>query len=428
MALELTKDQQKAYDYIMKGHSIFITGQGGVGKSLILSKLKTRLWSKDMAITSTTGRSALLIEGTTLHSYLGIGLGLTDEKSMADSISGFCKKRWKKLEILVIDEISMLSPVLFDKLEYVARTLRKNDLPFGGIQLILSGDFCQLPVVNETRFCFEAKTWSKCISRVVYLREIMRQQDAVFQQCLSEIRLGKITRNTENILFSRKGIKLTNTFDIRPTKLFCTNAKVDAINEDELDKLAEDGREFKQYDMEINILHPKVHSSVIERYKKNCNCQVSIQLCMDAQVMLVCNLDPSNKLVNGSRGVIVGFVNDYPLVRFLGGYEIVITDHIWDCKENGVRLFSIKQIPLKLAYAFTIHKAQGITLDYAELDLSEVFEYGQAYCALSRVRTLEGLSLSSFDVLKIKAHPKAVEYYEALEKDMKKEEIPDEKE
>lgn len=414
---KLTPDQEKAYQLISKGENIFLTGQAGVGKSLIIKLFRHNFSQvKNIGITSTTGISAILVNGSTVHSFLGIGLGTSSAQTLATKLShsAYYRKRWRQLETLIIDEVSMLSPNLFDKLEEIARTVRENKSPFGGIQLILSGDFCQLPVVGENKFCFEAKSWDKCIQHTIYLKDILRQTDPVFQKCLSEIRMGYVSHETKQILSSRLNATLANDHGIKPTRLFPTNMAVDRLNEDELDLLADDGKEFKQYDMETQILSfSKPH--VIEKYKKNCIAPPQIQLCVGAQVMLLYNLDTSRKLANGSRGIVVKFVDDFPVVRFLSGEEVVIDYHVWDIEENGHKILRITQIPLKLAWALTIHKSQGATLDYAEIDIENVFEYGQAYCALSRVKDLEGLSIHGLDFDRIKAHPKAVEYYSGLE-------------
>ena len=399
--------------------------------------------SKIIGITSTTGISALLFGGTTLHSYLGIGLGNLSVNSLVSKITKkhYLKKRWNDLEILVIDEVSMLSPLLFDKLEETARLVRNDNRPFGGIQLILSGDFCQLPCVGESNFCFEAKSWNTCIDKVVYLDKNMRQKDEVFQKCLSEIRVGKISEETKNILNQCVNKELENEYGIKPTRFCSTKNTVEKINNSELDKFAETG-EFYEYDMTVSYTtdsiipkpllrfmalqdmalqnmasqHTQNIKEIIEQtintHKKNCIAPQVLQICIGAQVMLLCNAYIDQGLANGSRGVVIRFENDLPIVKFLNGNEIEIGYHTWEIVEHDKQIMTISQIPLILAYALTIHKSQGCTLDYAEIDLSEIFEYGQAYVALSRVKELKGLSIrGSINFNKIQAHPKAVEFY-----------------
>ena len=417
---ELTEEQNKAYNIMALGKNIFMTGPAGSGKSYCI-KLFTQVYSnsRKIAITSTTGISALLIGGTTLHSYLGIGLGKGSIEAITTNIfkRSYLRKKWNELETLIIDEVSMLSYELFDKLENIARIVRHNEEPFGGIQLILSGDFCQLPCIENNSFCCESKSWEKCIKNIVYFKNIIRQGDLIFQNCLNNIRIGKIDKDIEEILQSRVGIKLENNFGIKPTKIYPLNYAVNYVNEEELDKLALSGSEFYEYELEITV-YPYIKNKFkeIEKFKKYCPVPNILHLCIGAQVMLLHNLDLENELANGSRGVITGFVDEKPKVKFLNGISRIIDYHIWEVEENDKKILKGIQIPLKLAYAISIHKSQGISLDYAEIDLSEIFEFGQAYVGLSRVRSLEGLSIIKIDIDKIKAHPFAIEYYKNLEK------------
>lgn len=419
--IKLNPDQRKAYEYMAQGKSVFITGAAGTGKTSIV-KMFAKLYkaSKNIAVVSTTGTSAILINGTTLHSYLGIGLGNGSVGAMSTKIlkKPYLRKRWRELEVLVIDEISMLSPALFDKLEEIARIVRgclvrPNTRPFGGIQLILSGDFLQLPCINSNNFCFDAEKWKECISHTINLTTIIRQGDTVFQECLNDVRVGNLTEKTINILESRVGIVLTNDYGIRPTQLFPLNRDVDKINESELCCLGD--VDFYEYNMEISIYSTcKNKKYAMERYKKYTTATEKLMLALGAQVMLIHNLDLECKLANGSRGVVTGFVDDLPRIKFVNGEERVIDYHIWEVEERDVKMMRVIQIPLKLAWATSIHRSQGCSLDYVEIDLENIFEQGQAYCALSRVKSLEGLSIISLDLDKIRAHPEAVEYYKKL--------------
>lgn len=413
--IKLNTKQNYAYNLMAQGKNIFLTGPGGVGKTALI-KLFTKVYSKvkKIAVTSTTGTSALLINGTTIHSYLGIGFGSESVEKIVDKIKSmpWLKKRWSSTDVLIIDEVSMMNPELFDKVEEIARIIRKNKFPFGGIQLILSGDFCQLPVVGSTKFCFEADSWNFCVEETVYLTEIIRQGDKIFQDVLNNVRLGNITVKVKEVLKQRKGINLTNDFGIMPTKLYSTNIDVDRINNNELDKLAEKDITFYEYEMDTHV-NAKVgnRAGVIEKFKKSCNAPEILQLCVGAQVMLLKNLDLANGLANGSRGVVIGFSQDLPVVKFLNGEERIIDMEVWEVIENDKPILSAKQIPLKIAYAISIHKSQGCSLDFAEIDLSNIFEYGQAYVALSRVKSLQGLSIIGIDYNNICAHPKALEFY-----------------
>lgn len=413
--IRLKTKQNEAYNLMLQGKSIFLTGPGGTGKSMTV-KLFVSMYSqvKKIAVTSTTGTSALLINGVTLHSYLGIGLGKGSVGSMTTKIlkKVYLKNRWTKLDVLIIDEISMMSPDLFDKLEEMARVIRRNTKPFGGIQLILSGDFCQLPCIDSTDFCCHAESWERCIDNVICLDEIVRQSDPVFQNCLNHIRLGQLPEDVIERLESRVGVNIINEFGILPTKLYPLNWNVDKVNEEALDNLCTEDTEFFEYNMEIKIYeYVKDKEAALEKFRKNCIAPETLQLCIGAQVMLLYNLDLESKLANGSRGVVIGFTNELPVVRFLNGVERVIDYHIWELEEMDTKIMRIVQVPLKLAYAISIHKCQGCSLDCVEVDLTDVFEYGQAYTALSRVKNLNGLSIIGYDINKIRAHPKAIEFY-----------------
>lgn len=403
---KFTTNQQKAYDLILKGENVFITGPSGTGKSLIINTFKKYYASlKNIAITSTTGISALLIGGSTLHSYLGIGLGNTSVDDMVKKIMKNQKilQRWKTVDVLIIDEISMLSPDLFDKLEEVARIIRRasptrlmtkdfiKEYPFGGIQLILSGDFLQLPVVGEGNFCFEAKSWKKCIQYVIHLDEIMRQTDPEFQEVLNDLRFGNLTQRAKTLLISRMKVSLKNDLGITPTRIYTVNADVDTMNEKQLDKLAQQDNEFYQYDMEIYFYKyiPNPTQS-IEKYKKNCIAPSSLQLCEGAQVMLLVNLDIDCGLVNGSRGVVISFFNDLPIIKFGNGEERMIGYHSWEIEEDHKKFVKITQIPLKLAWAITVHKCvEGDTIIYTEKGMKRISDLVYQDQKINEVRKID---------------------------------------
>lgn len=416
---KLLPAQKEALEYMINGKNIFITGPGGVGKTHLI-KIYKDLYSykKNIAVTSTTGISAILIGGSTLFSYLGIGLGTNSLEYLHTMIlkNKYIYSRWLKLEVLIIDEISMLSPELFDKLENLARLIRRNKEFFGGIQIILFGDFLQLPPVkNSDNFCFESKSW-KYLDKIIYLKDIVRQTDTFFKNCLTKVRLGIIDDEVKKILNSRLNKEIVNKYGIKPTQLLSTNSDVDYINENELDILSEEGKEFFEYKMETSFYDTKTKTktNVIEKIKNNCNAVDTLQLCLGAQVMLLCNLDIENELVNGSRGIVVDFIDDLPVIQFMNGIKTTIDYHIWEIEENDKKIMKIIQIPLKLAWAITFHKSQGQTLDCVIMDLGKIFEYGQAYIGLSRVKTLEGMTITDIDYDKIIASPKALQFYNNL--------------
>lgn len=416
--MKLTEKQLEAYNAIRNGKNVFLTGSAGTGKtSVIKAYVKEYGFRRTIGVTSTTGTSALLLGGTTLHSYLSIRLGKENVQALYTRLSRAktCLAVWKRVDCLIIDEISMLDPDLFDKLEHLARLLRNNDRPFGGIQLVLSGDFLQLPCVGTDNFCFEAKSWKRCINETFIFTEIIRQADIEFQTCLNFLRFGIVNESVTNTLNQRLGIELKNSFNIKPTKLYSRNIDVDILNNHELDILASDGRDFYEYNMEIKKVKQNLTGDQVEKLKRNCNAPQNLQLCVGAQVMLLINLGfhPTEGLCNGSRGIVVDIIEDIPVVQFINGVRKTIPHHVWDIDEGNGTLIKIIQIPLRVAYATTIHKSQGSSLDYVEIDLKDIFDYGQAYVALSRVKKLEGLSIMDIDYDKIIAHPVALRFYQS---------------
>jgi len=434
-----TPAQERAFSLMKEGRSLLLTGPAGGGKSYLIN-LFTKLYSdsQKIAVTATTGIAAIALGGTTLHSFLGLGLGNLSTNQLIDKVmkTPYLKKRWREVDTLIVDEISMLSPELFDTIEQAARAIRcgpprmlagkeeKTDsrtvsgqLVFGGIQIIATGDFAQLPPVGNGKFCFEAEMWGKTIEEIVELNEIVRQKDTALQDVLNDIRFGDITGRVKKLLSERENVELKNDLGIKPTKIFMTNREIDYYNEEELDKLAEEGKEFREYLMNIEILNPNTNMvSAEEKIRKNCLASANLQLCEGAQVMLLKNLNLESGLANGSRGVVVGFENNYPIVRFLNGMEEVITQGNWELSEGNKPWAIITQLPLKVAWCISAHKCQGMTLDLAEVDLGSTFEFGQAYVALSRVKNKEGLCIRNLNFSKIKAHPKCIEFYKNLKK------------
>lgn len=409
-----TQRQQVAYNALVRWENVFITGPAGTGKShVVQSFVDNYKKTRTIALTSTTGTSALLIHGTTLHSYLGIGLGKGTVQTLVEKIhvNPSAKKRWLKLDCLIIDEVSMLDGKLFNKLDKIGQSIRNIHLPFGGIQLVCSGDFLQLPCIGDS-FCFQSSAWSICIDRTVYLTEIIRQRNTAFQTCLNNVRLGNVTDEVKTLLQSRVGVGLDTSKGIIPTRLFSVNAKVDTYNDRQLDNL---NAELLQYDT-IYDTTPLCTPYVLDKYKRSNIIPDELVLCEGAQVMLCRNLDMENGLVNGSRGVVTRLTNDdIPIVRFLNGMEKPIGFHTSELlDEYGQLILTSTQVPLKVAYAISIHKSQGCSLDYVEMDLRGVFEYGQAYVALSRTRSLDGLNILGINYQKIVAHPLALEYYKQL--------------
>ena len=423
--IKLNIQQLYALQEMKKGWNCFLTGPGGVGKSFIIeifvkwAKQKYKSNPKSVAVTSTTGISALLINGNTIHSFAGIGFGEERVEILLRKIkkSYAAKMRWKFIKVLIIDEISMLNPLLFKKLEKIARILKGNDLPFGGIQIILSGDFAQLPAVKSLKFCFETKKWNKCIDKTLYLTEIVRQKDKKFQKCLNEIRLGNVSSETIDILKSRVGIELKNDYNIEPTRLFSLKCHVKIINNDRLQQLIDKGSVRKTYKSKTIVVKnsKKFNETYLRKMMdKNCQCIDDLTISVGSQVMIIAN-NITEKIVNGSRGIVTEFIGESPKVRLLDGREIVVLPHVWEYNKDDEVIVTKQQLPLCLAWAMSIHKSQGSSIDYAEIDLGKsIFEVGQAYVALSRVRTLDGLSIINFNEFSLKTHPKVIEFYSKL--------------
>ncbi len=409
--IKLNEKQSLAYDLIVnRGKNIFLTGVGGVGKSACIHKIKQDLLSsnKNVAITSTTGVSASLIKGSTLHSYLGIGLGVSSFEKLYKRVSssGFYTSRWRNIDLLIIDEVSMLSINLFEKLEKIARYIREDIRPFGGIQILLSGDFLQLPTINDDKFLFESELWPKVINEIVLLTEIIRQKDPVFQSILNKIRMGVVDDQVKEILLSRE-IKYISQDGLIPTYILSTNAQVDKVNKKYYDNL--EGPEFS-YKIEYFW---KKKIAYKEKYEPLIRFPLTLNLKVGCQVMHLVN---NGGLVNGSRGIVKSFKDGYPIVLFKNGVEKMILPEILDIEENDDVIMSYKQLPLKVAFSATCHKLQGSTLDIARIDFKRIFECGQLYVALSRVTSLEGLYLRNVDFNKIKTNPKAVAFYKKIEK------------
>jgi ATP-dependent DNA helicase PIF1 len=431
----LTEEQKRAYDAIVAGKSIFLTGPGGTGKSFLLKYLYDTIPSmtgKQIAITAMTGCAALLIGrfAKTLHSWAGIGLGRDPANVLTVSIKKYSRYkkskawyRWLDTDILVIDEVSMLTPELLEKLDSIARSLRNCDKPMGGMQIVFVGDFYQLPPVmkdRETEFVFESPLWKEIVQEVIQLTKILRQDDPVFQEILHEVRRGNVSEKSLRILMSRKDDSWRQRA-IRPSLLYTRRAYVDMINQSNL-KALPGRREIYKAETVFSPIQatsgytestPEVKFA-IEKMDKESVYMPELELAIGAQVMLLTNMNYEEGLVNGSRGVVVGFDSDnLPLVQFNKGTPIPISHSKWESEDlEGV---SRKQIPLRLAYAITVHKAQGATLDCALIDIgTNTFEYGQAYVALSRVKNLESLYIWDIEPTAFKTHPKVVKFYERL--------------
>jgi ATP-dependent DNA helicase PIF1 len=421
----LTEGQQLALND-MKDPSLnlFVTGQAGTGKSYIINEYVK--WcitqGRNCSITSTTGISACLIGGITLHSWAGVGLGEGTVDKLLNKVkkSKRAKKRWEETDTLIVDEVSLLSPELFEKLEHIGRQMRGSYALFGGIQLILCGDFAQLPPI-KTQFLFKTEIWKKCINKIHYLQENVRQLDPKFQLLLSEVRLGKISTESKSILSKRLRVEMEG--DIKPTKIYPKRIDVDRINTECLEALKASGAEYKVFlaldsieSMFGTVSMPeKLRQQYLEKADGIFQPRSCLELCVGAQVILLSNIEVETGLCNGSRGVVRDFKDGIPAVYFMNGKTIPILPKKVEYRIDEFTSVVRTQFPLILGFASTVHKSQGSTLDCVCVNLGEtIFDSGQAYTALSRVRTLEGLTIESLDFRKIYAHKEVVKFYEVL--------------
>ncbi|RMC08560.1 hypothetical protein DUI87_14807 [Hirundo rustica rustica] len=408
----LSAEQEAVLGAVRSGKSIFFTGSAGTGKSFLLKRIVGSLPPNITYATASTGVAACHIGGTTLHAFAGIGSGKAPlEQCIQLAERPGVRQHWLACQHLIIDEISMVDGKFFDKLEAVARAVRKRDEPFGGIQLIICGDFLQLPPVckanEETKFCFQAKSWRKCIHINMELTEVRRQTDKTFVSLLSAIRVGRCTEEVTRQLMQTAAHR-SERDGILATRLCTHKDDVETTNERRLQQLPGEVHMFEALDSDPML---------VKLIDAQCPVGGRVELKLGAQVMLAKNLDVSQGLVNGARGVVVGFESEQkglPKVRFLCGVTQIIKMEKWVIKgPSGVHL-SRQQLPLKLAWAISIHKSQGMSLDCVEISLSRVFESGQAYVALSRARSLAGLRVLDFDPKVVRADPAVLQFYRQL--------------
>lgn len=407
--------QKEALKILNSGHNVLLTGAAGSGKTYLLNKYINSLKERGIgvAITASTGIAATHIGGRTIHSWSGIGIKDTLSRKDLQNLAkkSYLKKQFEKTEVLVIDEVSMLSAHHLDMINAVCQTLKKNHFPFGGLQIVMSGDFFQLPPITRNGgdggFVYESEIWEEMDVRVCYLQEQYRQTDKSLMNILHALRQNVIDTKLSQLLLDR--LHQVSDEKIKPIRLFTHNVDVDEINQAELDQIDEDEHRY--------LMTHDGEPRLVEALKKNCLAPSELVLKKGALVMFVKNKFKNEEAVyvNGSAGVVVGFHEEsYPLVRLNNGDLITVTPDSWTIDDEDQVLARINQLPLRLAWAITVHKSQGMTLERAEIDLSRAFSYGMGYVALSRLTSLKGLYLLGINDMAYRINPQVLAYDEEL--------------
>jgi len=399
--------QKDALNLLKLGHNVYLTGPAGSGKTHLLNQYIDYLKQQKVSvgITASTGIAATHMGGSTIHSWSGMGIKDTITTPEIHDLMkrSYLRKRFLLTKVLIIDEVSMLHAHQLDIVDAICRGFKRNYEPFGGMQVIMSGDFFQLPPVvkggDKPTYVTDAEVWNNMRLQICYLDEQFRQSDRSFLRVLSDIRSGQVNEDTVEVLSERLD-KVPEGYS-KPTKLFTHNADVDAINKKELDGLNGEPHDY----LMVGRGSPKI----IETLRKSCLAPEKLTLKVGAQVMFVKN-NWDVGYVNGTLGEVIGFdKEDHPKVRTFDGAEIVLDASSWEVKEENVELAAISQIPLRLAWAITVHKSQGMSLDAAEVDLSRSFVPGQGYVALSRLRNLNGLKLMGMNSIALTVNPDIAE-------------------
>ncbi len=397
--------QSDALEILKKGHNVFLTGAPGSGKTFLLNKFIAylRTTQKTIAITASTGIAATHMNGVTLHSWSGLGIkeNITDQEIKGLMKRRYLFKRIRKTNVLIIDEVSMLKASQFDAVDKICQYFKASFLPFGGMQVVLSGDFFQLPPIDrggEADFITESYAWKNLGIKVCYLQEQFRYNDEKLAALLTSIRENDVELSKRILM----GKKVTNSaMFASATKLYTHNVDVDAQNNQELGKIDE---QEVIYSMQC---HGK--PEVAEILKKSCLSPETLVLKKGAQVMFIKN-NFDEGYVNGTQGIVTDFdALGMPIIETLGGEKVVASKASWKIEdEEGKTVAEINQIPLRLAWAITVHKSQGMNLDCAQIDLSKCFVKGMGYVALSRLRSFDGLNVVGVNDMAFRVHEKAV--------------------
>lgn len=396
--------QDEAFEILKTGRNVFVTGPAGSGKTHLINRYIAYLRENDIdiGITASTGIAATHMGGVTIHSWAGIGVAVEFSEYDLENLleKEYLFKRFDRAKVLIIDEVSMLHHYRLDLVNRVLKAVKQNDKPFGGLQIVLCGDFFQLPPVvrsgePEAHFVYASDAWRDAGFTICYLSEQFRQQDDAAVSILNEIRSGEVSETAKDFLRAR--YKVRSPKFTASTKLFTHNADVDTLNNTELGKV--EGEEVFEY-----IMESRGREAIAVALKKSCLAPEVLRLKPGARVMCVKNNFESG-YVNGTLGVVVSCAEmDDPVIRTVSGKVITIPRASWKIEEDGKVKAEILQYPLRLAWAITVHKSQGMSLDAVEVDLSKSFEPGMGYVALSRVRTLEGLTILGMNDMALKVH------------------------
>ena len=421
----LNELQEDAYAAFYRHENLFLTGSAGTGTSHVLQEIYKAAQRKGLKVgmTATTGSASHLVGGRTIHSFLGIGLGKGTAAQLAMATVNKNKglvKKLKVLDALVIEEVSMLDEELFDKISDYLSSIRQNTKPFGGLQLFVLGDFCQLPPINKSgtgpKFCFKSNIWASLKFTTVQLVTLVRQhEDPVLQGILEKVRWGKCDKETLKILrgwMTKEDSDESDDEDadttvnqVQPTRLYPMNINVDTINDAAYRRLiADDNVKKATYDT-------KYSSPMSKSWAMSSKIPEHVKLCVGAQVVVTWNVNQALGVVNGSRGIIVDIDPAGVHIRDVSG-RLIIIDMITITSDYNL---AVTYMPLRLAYALTIHRCQGMTLDSVIIDLgSSIFEYGQAYTALSRVRDINSIKLVGVEASSFKCHPDVIAFYQGM--------------
>ncbi|MBU6214912.1 AAA family ATPase [Patescibacteria group bacterium] len=398
--------QGEALTILKTGANVFLTGEPGSGKTHTINAFIAWLRASGIepSVTAATGIAATHVGGMTLHAWSGIGISESLSCADVDRIASkeHVARRILKARVLIIEEVSMLSAATLEMADAICREVRRTALPFGGLTVIAVGDFFQLPPVShgkEAVFSYASPVWRELNFITCYLTEQFRQDDADFLSVLSAIRSGEIEELHREQLLARH----TEPVDLPQSapKLFSHNADVDRINAAELAKLPGTVKAFR--------MSAKGKDTLVEGLKRGCLSPEVLELKEGAAVMFTKN-SPQGKFVNGTLGTVVGWSSDgMPIVETHDGGRLTAEPMEWQLEEQGKVKASVAQIPLRLSYAMTVHKSQGMSMDAAVMDLSRAFEYGQGYVALSRVRRLSGVYLTGLNQRALEVHPEILE-------------------